>query len=123
MASGGDYLTLSLTEIAALIDHPVQRSAITNPRYWQHLGNSIPRTLVAQGWRATMHPHGDAVTFSRSGHEQRTRPTRLDPLLAFLAAQEGETVLYRFLMKRSRSFLGSVGSLACDLGTVQQESV
>jgi hypothetical protein len=90
-ATDGEALTLSLTEITTLLNRPLPQSATTNPRYWQGYGSTISRALTAQGWRATLHPQEDVVMFARVPHARR--PSRLDPLRAYLATQEGETVL------------------------------
>jgi hypothetical protein len=90
-AADGEPLILSLTEIATLIGCPLPRSARTNPRFWRLSGYAIPRALIAEGWRATLHPQEYVVTFTRTGNERR--PNGLDPLRVYLATREGETVL------------------------------
>jgi hypothetical protein len=94
-ASGDDRLTLTLAAIAALIDRPLPPSATTD-QYWRHRGNTIVHTLHAHGWHASVNPAGDRVTFAHARPGQGTRPSRLDPLLAHLAAQEGDTVRLSF---------------------------
>jgi hypothetical protein len=98
-ASGGDHLTLTLAEIAALIDRPLPPSATTD-QYWRHRGNALVRTLHAHDWHASLDPAGDRVTFAHSRPRGTPRPSRLDPLLAFLADQQADTVRLSFAQLR-----------------------
>jgi len=98
-ASGDDHLTLSFAEIAALVDRPLPPSATTD-QYWRHLGSALPRALRAHGWYATLDPAGDRVTFAHSRPRGTPRPSRLDPLLAFLADQQADTVGLSFAQLR-----------------------
>src|SRR5215475_14031514 len=101
-AADGAPLILSLPEVAALIGCPLPRSARTNPRFWRLSGYAIPRALLAEGWRATLHAQESVVTFTPAEHERR--PSGLDPLGAFLATQEGETV--RLSLEQVEAILG-----------------
>jgi hypothetical protein len=91
-ACPGDELTLRFAEIAAIIGRPLAPYARTEPAYWASRQNRVVALLEERGWWADLDAAEEAVTFRRGRRPVPNRAHQLDPLLAFLAAQEGETL-------------------------------
>ena len=62
-----DTVTLSLTQIEALIGVPLSVSAQVSPASWDGRTSRVGRDLRAIGWRARLDVRAHAVEFRRSG--------------------------------------------------------
>jgi hypothetical protein len=88
----GDTRTLSFAQIERLIGGALPLTARSKLSYWHYPNQTVTRLLHRIGWYATLDPAAGTVTFVRGPPPPYQRPSFLNPLLAYLADQPGETL-------------------------------